>query len=43
MTLRKSGDLISIKDELEIARLYLEIENYVIMIIYPGNLIWKMH
>ena len=37
MTLRKSGDLISIKDELEIARLYLEIEK----LCHNDNLSWE--
>lgn len=41
MTLRKSEDLISIRDELTIAQLYLEMENYAIMIILPGRSIWK--
>lgn len=39
MTLRKSGDLISIKDELEIARLYLEIEK----LCHNDNLSWEFH
>lgn len=38
MTLRKSGDLISIKDELEIARLYLEIEK----LCHNDNLSWEI-
>ena len=39
MTLRKSGDLISIKDELEIARLYLEIEK----LCHNDNLSWEFN
>ena len=37
MTLRKSKDLITIKDELEIARLYLEIEK----LCHNDNLSWE--
>lgn len=38
MTLRKSGDLISIKDELEIARLYLEMEK----LCHKNTLTWDI-
>lgn len=38
MTLRKSEDLISIKDELEIARLYMEIEK----LCHNDNLSWEI-
>ena len=37
LTLRKSKELIPIKDELEIARLYLEMENSAIKIILTGR------
>lgn len=37
MTLRKSGDLIPIRDEMEIARLYLEIEK----LCHNDNLSWE--
>ena len=39
ITLRKSGNLISLKDELEIARLYLEIEK----LCHNDNLSWEVH
>ena len=39
LTLRKSGDLISIRDELEIARLYLEMEKRC----HNDNLTWEIH
>ena len=39
ITLRKSGDLISLKDELEIARLYLEIEK----LCHNDNLSWEVY
>lgn len=38
MTLRKSGDLITIRDELEIARLYMEIEK----LCHKNELTWKI-
>ena len=38
MTLRKSGDLITIRDELEIARLYLKIEK----LCHNDNLSWEI-
>lgn len=39
LTLRKSGDLIRIEDELEIARLYLEMEK----LCHKDSLTWEIH
>lgn len=39
LTLRKSGDLIRIEDELEIARLYLEMEK----LCHKDSLSWEIH
>ncbi|WP_230398403.1 sensor histidine kinase [Novisyntrophococcus fermenticellae] len=39
LTLRKTGDLISIRDELEIARLYLEMEK----LCHDDTLTWEIH
>lgn len=39
LSLRKAGDLISIRDELKIARLYLEMEK----LCHDGTLTWEIH